>query len=128
MRYGLARFARRWTGVSRSVHDKVLIGFVALLAVLVAIALTQSEWTMTLVALGFLSLTAGWVGMYFQVKKTDPDHPVANATYIGKGKTLTAFRLIGFHRQRHGMDPWIVLVALGVGLVVIALVRVSLTG
>lgn len=128
MRCDWARLASRWAGFSRSLHDKVLIGFVALLAVLVAIALTQSEWTLTLGGLGFLFLTAGWVGMYLQVKKTDPDHPVAKATYIGKGKTLTALRLISFHWKRHGIDLWMALVALGIGLVVIATVRGSIKG
>lgn len=128
MKYDWTRLARRWTGLNRSLHDKVLIAFVVLLAVMVAIALSDFEWTLALGSLGFLFLTAGWVGMYFQVKKTDPDHPVAKATYVGKWNTRNAVRLVGFHWKRHGMDLWTALLALGVGLLVMAVVRGVIEG
>ncbi len=40
----------------------------------------------------------------------------------------SAHRLISFHWQRHGIDLWMALVALGVGLVVIAILRGSIKG
>jgi hypothetical protein len=92
---------------------------VGLAAVIIAAMARRSPWPETLVGVGFLAFTAGWVGMYFRLKRESPEHPLAKATLIGRRAARRLFDLIGLHWRRHGLDIWTSLLI--AGLVVFAL-------
>ena len=103
----------------RSAHDAILVGLVGLAAVMAVVVARRSQWPETLMGVGFLAFTAGWVGMYFRLKRELPEHPLAKATLIGRRAARRLFDLIGLHWTRHGLDIWTSLLI--AGLVVFAL-------
>ena len=103
----------------RSAHDAILVGLVGLAAVMAVVVARRSQWPETLLGVGFLAFTAGWVGMYFRLKRELPEHPLAKATLFGRRAAGRLFDLIGLHWKRHGLDIWTSLLI--AGLVVFAL-------
>lgn len=82
--------------------------------------------------ISFLLLLAGWLAMFFRVRRDFPSRQVSRyGTYTGPrlfGFKLTgrsAFSLIQFYWQHYGFDVRLGLAVLGILLIVIAAVGAS---
>jgi hypothetical protein len=112
----------------------MLIGLASIITI--AIILQRPvDWLAILVACGFTLFTIGWAGMYFQLKRELPDHPLVRASYInlpvGLGRrrragTYNMFRLVGFHFERRRIDLWSLLLAAGLAMMAASLIGYAL--
>jgi hypothetical protein len=83
----------------------------------------------TLGIVGFVLVLAGWLGMFFRVRREYPKRNVAKyGSYTGPtvfgfrfGKR-SAFSLVMFYWQHYGADAWLSMAALGVLLIAVAAV------
>jgi hypothetical protein len=77
--------------------------------------------------IGFLLLLAGWLAMFFRVRRDFPNRDASKyGSYTGPRifgfslKRRSAFSLLKFYWQHYGLDVWFSLAALGILLIVIA--------
>jgi hypothetical protein len=77
---------------------------------------------------GFLLVLAGWFGMFLRVRRDQPNHPrSAYSTYVGPrvfgfkfGRS--GFGLLPFYWRRYGLDTWLAITVVGMGLVIAAII------
>jgi len=77
--------------------------------------------------IGFLLLLAGWLAMFFRVRRDFPNRDISqHGSYTGPRifgfslKRRSAFSLIRFYWQHYGFDVRLSLAGLGIILIVIA--------
>jgi hypothetical protein len=108
----------------------LLIGLASIVTI-VAVLQRPLDWVLTLGACGFAFLTFAWVGMYFRLKREQPDHALVDATYLNLpigfgGRRRAGFRnmlaLIQFHFKRHRFDPWSLLLIAGLAMLAASLI------
>jgi hypothetical protein len=115
------------------VHDAILVLLVALIVMIIATMARGRQWADATAVTGFLCLTVAWIAMYVQLRREDPDHPLARASYVGRRNASNGrwngsnvFDLVGLHWQRHRMDTWITLLILGLAVMAAAALWKSL--
>ena len=104
----------------------LLIGL-ATIIMIVVILQRPLDSLLILVGCGIALFTFAWTGMYFVLKREQPEHTLVGASYlnlpIGLGRhrragTRNMFRLIQFHFERHRIDHWSLLLAVGLAMMV----------
>ncbi|HUO82247.1 MAG TPA: hypothetical protein VM616_05250 [Gammaproteobacteria bacterium] len=112
----------------------LLIGLASIITIVVILQ-RPLDWLLILVACGFALLTVAWTGMYFLLKREQPEHALVGASYlnlpVGVGRhrragTRNMFRLIQFHFERHGIDRWSLLLAAGLTMMAAGVVGYAL--
>jgi hypothetical protein len=107
----------------------LLIGLVSIITVVVLLQ-RPVNWVLVLSACGFALFTFAWVGMYFRLKREQPEHALVHATYLNlptgfggrRAGLRNMFGLIQFHFARHSFDRWSMLLIAGGVMLAAALI------
>jgi len=93
------------------------------------------DWLLVLFTCGFTLLTAAWAGMYFRLKREQPEHALVRASYLNlpvgfrsqrRAGTRNLFRLIQLHFERHRIDRWSMLLMAGLAMMAASFVGYAL--